>query len=107
METLGLQIDDQDPGENNLGTLPAALANRGVVQFIPGNCWGDMWHNEEGVVVNDLELDGFNRNGRTIANWMLRPSRRATSPVRRTSTGPPPLMHPRFTSSAWVTVVEA
>ena len=71
-ETLGLQIDDQDPGENNLGTLPAALANRGVVQFIPGNCWGDMWHNEEGVVVNDLELDGFNRNGRTIANWMLR-----------------------------------
>jgi len=71
-ETLGLQIDDLDPGENNLGTLPAALANRGAVQFIPGNCWGDMWHNEEGVVVNDLELDGFNRNGRTIASWMLR-----------------------------------
>ena len=71
-ETLGLQIDDLDPAENNLGTLPAALANRGVVQFIPGNCWGDLWHNEEGVVVNDLELDGFNRNGRTIANWMLR-----------------------------------
>ena len=71
-ETLGLQIDDLDPGENNLGTLPAAFANRGAVQFIPGNCWGDMWHNEEGVVINDLELDGFNRNGRTIAAWMLR-----------------------------------
>ena len=71
-ETLGLQINDLDPAENNLGTLPAALVNRGVVQFLPGNCWGDMWHNEEGVVVNDLALDGFNRNGRTIANWMLR-----------------------------------
>ena len=71
-ETLGLQIEDMDPAEENEGTLPAAFANRGAVQLIPGNCWGDLWHNEEGVVVNDLELDRFNRNGRTIATWMLR-----------------------------------
>jgi len=71
-ETLGLQIDDLDPVENNLGTLPAALANRGFVQIIPGNCWGDLWHNEEGVQYNDLTRDGFDRNGRTFAWWMLR-----------------------------------
>ena len=71
-ETLGLQIDDVDPAENNLGTLPAALADRGVVQLIPGNCWGDLWHNEEGVQYNDLNRDGFTRNGRTFAWWMVR-----------------------------------
>jgi len=69
-ETLGLQIDDIDLAENNVGTLPAALTNRGAVQLIPGNCWGDLWHNEEGSQGNDLELDGFARNGRTFASWM-------------------------------------
>ena len=71
-ETLGLQIDDLDAVENNLGTLPAALANRGFVQILPGNCWGDLWHNEEGVQYNDVSRDGFDRNGRTFAWWMLR-----------------------------------
>jgi hypothetical protein len=71
-ETLGLQINDVDPAEKNLGTLPAALADRGVVQLIPGNCWGDLWHNEEGVQYNDLNRDGFTRNGRTFAWWMVR-----------------------------------
>ncbi len=71
-ETLGLQIDDVDPAENNKGTLPAALANRGFVQIHPGNCWGDLWHNEEGVQYNDMARDGFERNGRTMAWWMVR-----------------------------------
>jgi hypothetical protein len=71
-ETLGLQIDSLDGAERNLGTLPAAFANRGVVQFIPGNCWGDLWHNEEGSQFNDVDLDGFARNGRTFASWMSR-----------------------------------
>lgn len=71
-ETLGLQIDDVDPAEDNQGTLPAALANAGVVQLIPGNCWGDMWHNEEGLQGNEVEYDGFPRNGRAFASWMVR-----------------------------------
>jgi hypothetical protein len=71
-ETLGLQITDLDPAENNLGTLPAAFANRGAALLIPGNCWGDMWHNEEGSQFNDVSLDGFPRNGLTFASWMTR-----------------------------------
>ena len=71
-ETLGLQIDSIDDAENNLGTLPAAFVNRGAIQFIPGNCWGDLWHNEQGSQFNDVDLDGFDRNGRTFASWMTR-----------------------------------
>ncbi len=71
-ETLGLHVRSLDPAENNLGTLPAALANRGAVQFIPGNCWGDLWHNEEGVQFNEIEEEGFSRNGRAFAAWMVR-----------------------------------
>ena len=71
-ETLGLQINDLDPAEANKGTLPAALANRGFLQILPGNCWGDLWHNEEGVQYNDVTRDGFDRNGRTFAWWMVR-----------------------------------
>ena len=48
------------------------MANRGFVQILPGNCWGDLWHNEEGVQYNDVTRDGFDRNGRTFAWWMVR-----------------------------------
>jgi hypothetical protein len=71
-ETLGLQVSDLDPAEQNLGTLPAALTNRNVVQILPGNCWGDLWHNEEGVQFNEIEEEGFSRNGRAFAAWMVR-----------------------------------
>jgi hypothetical protein len=71
-ETLGLQIDEIDPAEHNKGTLTAALADLGAVQFIPANCWGDLWHNEEGIQYNDVDVDGFARNGLTFAWWMVR-----------------------------------
>lgn len=71
-ETLGLQTSDIDPAERNEGTLTAALANRGVVQFLPGNCWGDMWHNESGLQDNNVEEEGFSRNGRALARWTVR-----------------------------------
>jgi hypothetical protein len=71
-ETLGLQVTDLDPAEDNRGTLPAALADQGMVQLIPSNCWGDLWHNEEGLQYNDIEADGFARNGLTFAWWMVR-----------------------------------
>ncbi len=72
-ETLGMQIVDIDPAENNEGTLPATLVNRGFLQIHPGNCWGDLWHNEQGAAghTNDPS-DGFTRNGRTMAWWMVR-----------------------------------
>jgi len=45
-----------------------------MVQIIPANCWGDLWHNEEGIAdhYNDIDLDGFARNGLTFAWWMVR-----------------------------------
>jgi hypothetical protein len=69
-ETLGLQIDDLDLAEDNQGTLPAAFINRGAVLMLPGNCWGDLWRNDEESQPNDLDLDGFVRNGRAFASWM-------------------------------------
>ena len=65
--TLGL---DPVPAASDLGTLPAALANAGIVQLYPANCWGDLWHNEQGLQDNDYSLESFSRNGRTIASWM-------------------------------------
>lgn len=73
-ETLGLNANGQqvDPSEVNDGTLPAALLDAGMVQLYPGNCWGDLWHNEEALVDNDYATEGFARNGRTFAWWMVR-----------------------------------
>ncbi len=71
-ETLGLYYDVVDPYEENTGTLAAALANRGFVQLHPSNCWGDMWHNEQGYQDNQSDVEGFDRNGRTFAYWMIR-----------------------------------
>lgn len=66
-DTLGLS---PSPSPANLGTLPAALANAGIVQLYPANCWGDLWHNEQGLQDNDYSAESFSRNGRTIAGWM-------------------------------------
>lgn len=71
-ETLGLSLSSVDPSEVNLGALPAALTDAGFVQLYPGNCWGDLWHNEEGAQDNDYSLESaLARNGRTIAGWMV------------------------------------
>ena len=67
-ETTGMLYPREvDAGEVNLGTLGAALADAGFVQIYPGNCWGDLWQNEEGVYDNDAEEEGFVRHGRDIA----------------------------------------
>ena len=71
-ETLGLSLSPVDASEVNLGALPAALTNAGFVQLYPGNCWGDLWHNEEGSQDNNYALESaLSRNGRTIAGWMV------------------------------------
>jgi hypothetical protein len=69
-ETLGLSLDEVDASEENLGTLTAALSDAGFVQLLPANCWGDLWHNEQGAQDNDYSQESFSRNGRTIAGWM-------------------------------------
>ena len=70
-ETLGM-YPQVDTSEDNLGTLPAQLANDGVVALYPANCWGDLWHNSEEFQPNDSSTDLFWRNGLTMAWWMVR-----------------------------------
>ncbi len=74
-ETLGLldglDEDQLEPTETNLGILPAKLADAGTFTMYPANCWGDLWHNESGPRNNDWELDGgVHRNGRYLA-WVM------------------------------------
>lgn len=71
-ETLGLSTTAVDLFEDHQGALSAALTDAGFIQLYPGNCWGDLWHNEQGYQDNDTSLEGFSRNGRTFAYWMLR-----------------------------------
>ncbi len=66
-ETLGLIPGDGT--EENLGTLPAALADAGAFTLYPANCWGDLWHNESGYAPND-PTEGLTRNGRYLA-WVM------------------------------------
>lgn len=66
-ETLGLVNGTATSAEVNLGTLPAALADSGVVAIYPANCWGDLGHNESGSTPNNWDLDGgVEREGRAF-----------------------------------------
>ncbi|RME24903.1 MAG: hypothetical protein D6798_10135 [Deltaproteobacteria bacterium] len=71
-DTLGMYPEPVEPAEDNQGALPAALVDAGVAQLHPGNCWGDLWHNEEGYQDNDFAYENMARNGRTFAWWMIR-----------------------------------
>lgn len=56
--------------EINDGVLPAVLADAGAFTLYPGNCWGDLWHNESGYTLNDPD-EFIDRNGRVMAWAML------------------------------------
>jgi hypothetical protein len=71
-ETFGLTAQPVDPSEQNSGALVAALVDQGALVMVPGNCWGDLWRNEEAVQDGDYQTDGFDRNGRAMAWWMIR-----------------------------------
>jgi hypothetical protein len=63
------------PTESVNGQLTAALARAGVAMILPGNCWGDWWHNAAGSAENqyvDPNGDYFYRNGRLAAEWGFR-----------------------------------
>lgn len=71
-ETLGI-LSNSDPVERHAGTLPGALAAKGIASLVIPNCWGDLWHNRAGDVDNLFRFDGFLRDGRTMAEfaWQL------------------------------------
>jgi hypothetical protein len=70
--TLGMWSAGTTTYEAQDGALVVALARQGFLTLLPGNCWGDLWHNEVDRQKNDEALDGFQRNGRGLAWWMLR-----------------------------------
>jgi hypothetical protein len=69
--SLGL-YPNFDGTERLAGTLPAALAEKGIAQLWPTNCWGDDWHDRTSVVQNQYEADLFFRDGRTAAEFAWR-----------------------------------
>ena len=54
-ETLNLSRQVLDTAVTDSGYLPTALANAGVGQLYPSNCWGDIWHNGAEVQINKLK----------------------------------------------------
>lgn len=72
--TLGMYPDPTPEGPD-AGSLVAALANKDIAVLIPGNCWGDWWHNVQGQQENQFAApngDFFFRNGRAAADWSYR-----------------------------------
>jgi hypothetical protein len=61
--TLGTDGDEVDG--NARGAWPASLLRAGYAVAVPGNCYGDLWHGRGG---NDLQLEGFLRNGARLAS---------------------------------------
>ncbi len=69
--TLGM-YPNQDALETHAGAMALALVEQGIVVLVPGNCWGDLWHNAPGLANNDFDQDYFFRIGRTSADWGFR-----------------------------------
>lgn len=69
--TLGM-YPDPDVAEASTGAMPLALADAGVSMLLPGNCWGDIWHNAAEGNLNDATTDGFVRRGADAADWAYR-----------------------------------
>ena len=70
-ETLNLTRQSLDTGVTDLGTLPTALANAGIAQIYPSNCWGDYWHNGAEHNPNNVDFEGFSRQGFDMAQLMV------------------------------------
>jgi hypothetical protein len=70
-ETLGMH-PQVEPAESNLGALPSALLDAGIVGVYPTNCWGDLWHNASPDATNDQGAEFLEREGGTFAWWQIR-----------------------------------
>ena len=75
-ETLGTSTTTIEPGQANLGAVPAALTNAGFIQLYPANCWGDLWHGtattDNGDAVPEAVDGELIRDGGTLAWWTVR-----------------------------------
>jgi hypothetical protein len=71
-ETLGINSRAVDVEEDNTGALAAALVDAEVAVVVPANCWGDLWHNIEGEVENDVESEFLTRDGLGLASATVR-----------------------------------
>ena len=69
--TLGM-YDNTDPAEQHQGAIAAALASAGVAMLVPGDCWGDWWHNSIVWSQNDVAADRFDRMGLDASQWAWR-----------------------------------
>jgi len=78
-EALGM-LPNTDPVERHAGSLPGALAAKGIATVVVPNCWGDLWHNRSGVADNYYRFDGFVREGRTLAEFAYLHTVRAFPP---------------------------
>ncbi len=70
-ETLNLSRKTLDTAVTDLGYLPTALANAGIAQLYPTNCWGDLWHNGLEFQPNDATKEGFTRQGLDMAQFAI------------------------------------
>ena len=70
-ETLNLSRKTLDTAVTDLGYLPTALANAGIAQVYPTNCWGDLWHNGAEFQGNDAESEGYVRQGLDMAQFAV------------------------------------
>ena len=70
-ETLNLSRKTLDTAVTDLGYLPTALANAGVAQIYPTNCWGDLWHNGADIQTNDSDREGYVRQGLDMAQFAV------------------------------------
>jgi hypothetical protein len=71
-ETLNLSRQVLDTAVTDLGYLPTALANAGVAQIYPSNCWGDIWHNGSQIQPNNSDSEGYSRQGLDMADFTLK-----------------------------------
>lgn len=70
-ETLNLSRKTLDTAVTDLGYLPTALANQGIAQLYPTNCWGDLWHNGLDIQPNNADTEGFSRQGLDMAQFAI------------------------------------
>ena len=70
--TIGQYVDEVSD-DALTGAMAQALVEQGSQVLVPGNCWGDLWHNGiDPSYANDIDADGFARLGGDAAWWTYR-----------------------------------
>ena len=69
-EKLNLSRKTLDTAVTDLGYLPTALANAGVAQIYPTNCWGDCGTTEQ-MFKPMIRREGYVRQGLDMAQFAV------------------------------------